>query len=61
MDMKLLKNALVVVVGALVLSGFPGSLLAQNVDAAMLLKPPVDSWAELSPGTIPAFAAVTVR
>ena len=44
MDMKLLKNALVVVVGALVLSNLPGSLWAQNVDAAMLLKPPVDSW-----------------
>jgi alcohol dehydrogenase (cytochrome c) len=44
MDMKLLKNALVVMMGALVLSSLTASLRAQNVDAAMLLKPPADSW-----------------
>jgi alcohol dehydrogenase (cytochrome c) len=42
--MKLLKSALVVAVGALLWSAFPGLLRAQNVDAAMLLKPPADSW-----------------
>ena len=42
-DMKFLKNVFVVVAGAMV-SASPYSLPAQNVDAAMLLKPPADSW-----------------
>jgi alcohol dehydrogenase (cytochrome c) len=42
--MKLRKNALIVVASVLALTAFPSLLAAQNVDAAMLLKPPVDSW-----------------
>jgi len=43
-DMKLMKNALVMVASTLVCMAFPHLLVAQNVDAAMLLKPPADSW-----------------
>jgi alcohol dehydrogenase (cytochrome c) len=42
--MKFSKIAFVVVASALLWSAFPGSVKAQNVDAAMLLHPPTDSW-----------------
>ncbi|MEO6981813.1 MAG: acido-empty-quinoprotein group A [Edaphobacter sp.] len=43
--MKLLKDALVLVASALLLSAaLPPSLPAQNLDAATLLNPPSDSW-----------------
>jgi alcohol dehydrogenase (cytochrome c) len=42
--MKFLKKAFVVVATALVLGASAYSLPAQNVDAAMLLNPPADSW-----------------
>jgi alcohol dehydrogenase (cytochrome c) len=43
-DMKRLKLVIVVVMCALAWNVFSGLLSAQNVDAAMLLKPPADSW-----------------
>ncbi len=46
--MRLLKRAFhfsaCVVIGGIILVTFPQSLAAQNVDAAMLLHPPADSW-----------------
>jgi alcohol dehydrogenase (cytochrome c) len=42
--MKLLKTSLFVAVGALLLSACPASLVAQNLDAATLVKPTPDSW-----------------
>src|SRR5271157_5858987 len=42
--MNLLKKALVVVAVVFVWSVFPHLLPAQDVNAAMLLKPPADSW-----------------
>lgn len=42
--MNLLKNAFVVVVVVFAWSAFPRLLPAQNVDKAMLVKPPADSW-----------------
>ena len=42
--MKLLKNGLFFALSAVVLTGMSQPLQAQNVDAAMLLHPPADSW-----------------
>ena len=42
--MKLVKNGLLFALSAVVLAGVSQSLQAQNVDAAMLLHPPADSW-----------------
>src|ERR1700754_1716381 len=42
--MKFLKNALIIAGCSLMLGAFSGSLSAQDVDSAMLLKPPADSW-----------------
>jgi alcohol dehydrogenase (cytochrome c) len=42
--MKLLKNGLFFALSAVVLTGISQPLQAQNVDAAMLLHPPADSW-----------------
>src|SRR5271170_4388686 len=42
--MNLLKNAFLVVAVVFAWSAFPHLLPAQNVDKAMLLKPPADSW-----------------
>jgi alcohol dehydrogenase (cytochrome c) len=42
--MKFLKNAFLLAVGALAFSACTPSLDAQDVNAAMLLKPPADSW-----------------
>ena len=42
--MKLLKNALLAVVISITAISLPHRLSAQNVDSAMLLHPPADSW-----------------
>ena len=42
--MKWLKSSLLLAVSAAVAIASPHSLQAQNVDAAMLLHPPADSW-----------------
>src|ERR1700739_5166250 len=42
--MKLLKHGLLFAWRAVVLTGLPQPLQAQNVDAEMLLHPPADSW-----------------
>jgi alcohol dehydrogenase (cytochrome c) len=42
--MKLLMNGLFFALSAVVLTGISQPLQAQNVDAAMLLHPPADSW-----------------
>ena len=42
--MKLLKNGFLLALSALLAIASPHSLQAQNVDAAMLLHPPADSW-----------------
>src|ERR1700739_2816729 len=42
--MKLLKNRLFFALSAVVLLGVSQPLQAQNVDSAMLLHPPADSW-----------------
>src|ERR1700691_6239894 len=43
-DMKLLKDALLLALSPVLAFACSPSLGAQNVDAAMLLHPPADSW-----------------